>query len=1416
MNKNFNNSLSSDIQKNIASQLSTQTFSDDEYSEELESSAEAFRRLQEKVQQNKSSISPEEEEEENEDDEEEEEEFHQEEDSLEEDNESKLNFLKTLTKKVGLKTLMATGLSFGSIGAVATLLIGMYRVHYSGEFEFKGIGGEYQSFSFKNMNFTSFNKKGDLELTGMTKENKLTKAYYTLYSDKSYYAVVEDSKKYKNIDDAYKKENLLTPDELREQYPDIEDVEGREKMFQLNPDVLYSLDTYLHKGKAVYPQQFVKPVQYEQNQENFALKQLTDDSGKITAMSQSFNTGKPVKGKEELGVWNYGLASVLRYKEFEVPQREVVNSLGRKIYSTTGGGSSEVSQTHVNKVPSGQTPSNVSQAGTFDKGLRDKPAYAIDKAVTAGGTIISEITQRWQEKSGSRETYEVVSYITEQEPYKVTVPTYDINGVENGTTTETRYKEYTYKVVDTYEKYMEEYLPFYEGDPDTSEITGSRYYRDYIRNYSNYIPTEVPNELDYSIFNKDNEEINTLLYDDENAPVSGPVNTEKQEEDKKEEEKKEEESSLGRNTLRTMLNSRSLSLPPPMEGEERSLADVIQIGAKKDSNAVMASKKYLPLFEKHGKTYGIDPFILIAMASQESGGNPNSSNGYAKGIMQIEHTVKTVTAFNHDTGQVEKVTVNHGNLFDPDYCIKIGAMELAERLEQYKYNILMSIQGYNYGPGGIGSAVMYYLSGGTLPVKHKVDFNAVYQYAEMNHSGWLTALYPGDLPKEQKPAWLKNPNDGKHDARTWYSDQGYKNYGQGGGDCSYVDKIMRFYAGDDKPWVMKPDGTIVTVDGSAGGGFMGSSNAVGAFNSYMTSNWAKFEELKGELYPWSISLDEKLDKEKKGNYDNLNSDELVTRDTSLFSPTITKTDEEIILNMMFALNQGNYLSKYDFMGEAEWKAMYNQLLSSPTGKTWDDKWIGFTPEDVFGKSLEDLGTLFEEGTGVNPTISKPFGKLKNIYSDTEGELPQYNEMNFGMDLSVPPDTNVTALEDGEIISVEKKGKPLSRYGNYVEIKYNSKTSMVIANLKTVDKNIKVGEKVKKGQIIGTTGGESKSYKENDLHISLLYKGNYINPEWIITRDMKGFEDPIQGTNGGVNCGPAVSNSPTVNAVIAEAQKHIGKPYVWGATGPDGFDCSGFMYYIMKTAGLDVTRLTAKDYRKESTEISRDQIQPGDFVFWHSDTGNKHSDVYHVGLFIGNDTVIDCSTDHNGVGTRKLSSLIDKKPSRYFTFGRYAPLAGGSASGASSSGCTVPGQVADNGEYVWPVPSSKNITSKFGPRWGRNHNGIDISAPAGTEVVASRGGKVIKTNDTCPTTGSYGSKCGGEFGNYVYVEHPDGFVSIYPHMKQGSVAVKVGDTVNPGQKVGEIGSSGSSTGNHLHFEIRDKDNKAVDPLTLVSP
>ena len=146
----------------------------------------------------------------------------------------------------------------------------------------------------------------------------------------------------------------------------------------------------------------------------------------------------------------------------------------------------------------------------------------------------------------------------------------------------------------------------------------------------------------------------------------------------------------------------------------------------------------------------------------------------------------------------------------------------------------------------------------------------------------------------------------------------------------------------------------------------------------------------------------------------------------------------------------------------------------------------------------------------------------------------------------------------------------------------------------------------------------------------------------------------------------------------------------------------------------------------------------------------------------------------------------------------------------------------NGKIYGGTPSSTTISSEFGPRvlgnTSGNHGAIDISVGGRSNqdvVVATLDGTVIDVNDTCTNNGSLENRCGGGFGNRVFIDHGNGIVTKYAHMYPGSIVVKVGDKVVQGQKLGMVGTSGNSTGPHLHFQV-ELNGVKVNPLDYVNP
>ncbi|GFP22681.1 murein DD-endopeptidase [Candidatus Hakubella thermalkaliphila] len=126
-----------------------------------------------------------------------------------------------------------------------------------------------------------------------------------------------------------------------------------------------------------------------------------------------------------------------------------------------------------------------------------------------------------------------------------------------------------------------------------------------------------------------------------------------------------------------------------------------------------------------------------------------------------------------------------------------------------------------------------------------------------------------------------------------------------------------------------------------------------------------------------------------------------------------------------------------------------------------------------------------------------------------------------------------------------------------------------------------------------------------------------------------------------------------------------------------------------------------------------------------------------------------------------------------------------------------GGKAPSGRLVWPT-SGGAVTSGFGPRWGRQHTGIDIPRPHGTPIFAAADGEVVQVR----------AGWGGGYGNHIVIYHGGGISTLYSHNSRN--AVSVGQKVEAGQIIGYVGATGNATGPHLHFEVR-VNGSPVNPL-----
>ncbi len=164
----------------------------------------------------------------------------------------------------------------------------------------------------------------------------------------------------------------------------------------------------------------------------------------------------------------------------------------------------------------------------------------------------------------------------------------------------------------------------------------------------------------------------------------------------------------------------------------------------------------------------------------------------------------------------------------------------------------------------------------------------------------------------------------------------------------------------------------------------------------------------------------------------------------------------------------------------------------------------------------------------------------------------------------------------------------------------------------------------------------------------------------------------------------------------------------------------------------------------------------------------------------NSSVVEANSENNRVAEerKKVDAQIDQWYKDY-----YASLGDNSDNHAS-------GGYVSKGQFIWPAPGTTKITAYWGD--GRGHKGIDIAGAGayGKPIVAADSGRVMLANH---------SGWGGGYGLCVYIDHGGGYSTRYGHASK--VVVNTGDIVKQGQVIAYIGSTGDSTGPHLHFEIR---------------
>ena len=176
-----------------------------------------------------------------------------------------------------------------------------------------------------------------------------------------------------------------------------------------------------------------------------------------------------------------------------------------------------------------------------------------------------------------------------------------------------------------------------------------------------------------------------------------------------------------------------------------------------------------------------------------------------------------------------------------------------------------------------------------------------------------------------------------------------------------------------------------------------------------------------------------------------------------------------------------------------------------------------------------------------------------------------------------------------------------------------------------------------------------------------------------------------------------------NALVETAKRYLGVPYVWGGTTPSGFDCSGLMQYVYRENGIDISRTTFEQI-KEGTAVNKENLQPGDLVFFGS-----WEDPHHVGMYIGNGQYLHAPQTGDVVKISELGARSDFVTGRRIINSYYT-----GTDGAKSGYATVGDGNAVKGDFATPAPEL--IFKKSG--------GAYLAGLNGTEIVKLNSGDTV--------------------------------------------------------------------------------------------
>lgn len=313
----------------------------------------------------------------------------------------------------------------------------------------------------------------------------------------------------------------------------------------------------------------------------------------------------------------------------------------------------------------------------------------------------------------------------------------------------------------------------------------------------------------------------------------------------------------------------------------------------------------------------------------------------------------------------------------------------------------------------------------------------------------------------------------------------------------------------------------------------------------------------------------------------------LTPDTETRTRTVTKTGTHTVTDPVTGEETEE---EYEYEEEEEYEvSILRVVLTVKPLETIVAGKMDAEQTEIFAMYAETGGLLQQFASPLDlywyNYISSYYGYRKNPNTGNE-------ELHRGVDIAVPTGTTVYAAHDGTVTTATYD----SYYGNYVVIEKDGYTTKY-AHMDSL--SVSAGQSITKGTVIGTTGNTG-STTGSHLHIECLYNGEYYNPLFYFDVGEGTLYGESPGGGGGApgNAIPPDSYDATVQALMEEAAKYLGYPYVWGGSSPStSFDCSGFVCWVFTNSGVhNLPRTTAQGIYDQCTPVSASEAKAGDIIF----------------------------------------------------------------------------------------------------------------------------------------------------------------------------------------------------------------------------